>query len=165
MQARTLVLGDGNTLLMDEGAGVHVVNFLQSQCPGRDDLDLVDAGTLSFTLAGLLDGRERLVVVDAAELGGPAGAVRVFEGEAMDRFIVRHRKLSVHEVSLLDLLSMARLGGGLPAQRALIGIQPGRLDWGEQPSEAVAGAIPAAGSIALALIDRWRGRAVQSTES
>ena len=46
----TLVLGVGNVLLADEGAGVHAMRYLQ------DHYDLpnttyLDAGTLSFTLA------------------------------------------------------------------------------------------------------------------
>ncbi len=80
-----------------------------------------------------------------------------FEGEEMDRFLNRQRRLSVHEVSLVDLLAIARLTGLLPARRALIGIEPQSLDWGDAPTAPVAHAIAHAGAAALELIARWRG--------
>lgn len=158
---KTLVLGVGNSLLTDEGAGVHAVRHLAGRCGARDDVELIDAGTLSFSLAGAIDGCSALIVIDAAELKEAPGTVRLFEREAMDGFLTRNRKLSVHEVSLLDLLVMARLAGRLPERRALIGIQPKHMDWGEQPSEPVAAALPAAGDLVLSLIDRWSAHEAQ----
>ena len=49
----TLILGIGNTLLCDEGAGVHALNLLQSTYPDLQNLTFIDGGTLSFTLAAL----------------------------------------------------------------------------------------------------------------
>jgi hydrogenase maturation protease len=158
---KTLVLGVGNSLLTDEGAGVHAVRYLETHCGGRDDIELVDAGTLSFTLAGAIENCAALIVIDAAELREAPGTVRLFEREAMDRFLARNRSLSVHEVSLLDVLSMARLADRLPERRALIGIQPASIDWGEQPSERVAAALSTAGNLALSLIDRWSAHEAQ----
>lgn len=153
---KTLVLGIGNALLQDEGAGIHVVRMLADQTAGRDDIELMDGGTLSFTLAGAIEDADQLIVIDAAQLGDAPGATRVFEGEQMDAFVGGNRKRSVHEVSLVDLLMIARLADHLPERRALIGIQPQNIDWGEQPSPAVAAALPHACSHALQLIEAWR---------
>lgn len=155
MTAKTLVLGVGNTLLTDEGAGVHTIRYLRQRYGARADVEFVDAGTLSFTLAGLIEDVDRLIIVDAAQLRDAPGTVRVFEGDAMDGFLGGNRKLSVHEVSLIDLLAIARLSERLPARRALVGIQPQAVDWGEKPTAAVAGAIPQAGELVVGLIDRW----------
>lgn len=157
MDRRTVVLGVGNTLLADEGAGVHAVRAL-AQSPGADvacGVELVDAGTLSFSLAVLIEDAARLIVIDAAQLGEQPGAIRLFEGAEMDCFLGRPRR-SPHEVGLIDLLATAQLGGHLPAQRALVGIQPERVDWGELPSQAVAAAIPIACGMVRDLIARWR---------
>lgn len=156
-KARTLVLGVGNTLLCDEGAGVHAVRFLQERFGDTAEAEFVDAGTLGFALAGLVQGVDGLIVIDAAQLGETPGTVSVFVGDAMDRFLRNNRKLSVHEVSLLDLLAVARLAEGLPARRALIGIQPQSFEWGERPSEPVAQAIPRVGALAMSLIEGWHG--------
>jgi hydrogenase maturation protease len=151
----TLILGLGNVLLTDEAAGAAVLGALAPLAAADPDLTLYDGGTLSFTLAGPIGDAARLIVVDAAAMGDAPGTVRVFEGEAMDRQLSQHAK-SVHEVSLADLFDIARLTDSLPAQRALVGIEPERVDWGEQLSPPVAAAIPAAVEQVQALLQRWR---------
>jgi len=150
-----LVLGVGNTLLGDEGAGVHAMRELERRCeePG---VEFADGGTLSFTLAGLIESARSLIVMDAAQMHAAPGSVGVFEGERMDEFLGSERKRSVHEVSLLDLMALAALAGHLPERRALIGIQPESIDWSERPGELVTRAIPAACERARELIERWR---------
>jgi hydrogenase maturation protease len=90
-------------------------------------------------------------------LNAPPGTVQVFEGEEMDRFLGSQRKRSVHEVGLLDLMTIARLTDALPPRRALIAVQPEFLDWADTPTPAVAAAIPRACDLANGLIERWRG--------
>lgn len=150
----TLVLGVGNNLLTDEGVGIHVINRLQEQFPHKESVTFVDGGTLSFSLAGLLAEHDQLIVVDAARTGGSPGSVVCYEGSDMDRYLTGNRQ-SVHEVSLTDLLDIARLSDHYPEKRALVGIEPGSLDWGEKPSDPVAKAIPSAVRMVIDLIDRW----------
>ncbi len=151
-----LVLGIGNSLLRDEGAGIHALNQLREQLADRDDITFLDGGTLSFTLAGAIEETSRLIVLDAAQLDAAPGHSQVFEGAEMDAFIGSNRKRSVHEVSLLDLLAIAHLGDRLPPQRALIGIQPAEIDWGEHPSATVAAAMPKICAQAIRLIEAWQ---------
>ena len=150
-----LVLGIGNVLLGDEGAGVHAMRRLEqgARLPG---VEFADGGTLGFTLAGLIESKPALIVLDAAEMKAAPGSVAGFEGSRMDEFLGSERKRSVHEVGLLDLMAVAALGGRLPPRRALIGIQPQTIDWSETPSAAVAQAIPRACEHARQLIERWR---------
>jgi len=153
---KTLVLGIGNTLLTDEGVGVHVLDRLgATDLP--EDVELLDGGTLSFTLAGPIEEADALVVVDAANLKSTAGSLQVFEGQDMDAFLMGNRKSSVHEVGLTDLRAIAILAGHWPERRALVAIQPEAVDWGEDPTPAVAAAIPPAVDAVLGLIRRWRG--------
>lgn len=154
--AKTLILGIGNVLLRDEGAGIHALRRLGEVLDGRADMELLDGGTLSFTLAGAIEDAERLIVIDAAQLDAVPGTTRVFIGEDMDRFVGGSRKRSVHEVGLIDLMSIARLADRLPAERALVGIQPQDLDWGEAPSPAVAAALPVACRQVLDLLETWQ---------
>lgn len=150
-----LVLGIGNTLLCDEGCGVHVIRYLQKHnAQSRPDMCFLDGGTLSFTLAGFLENTAQLILVDAAELHAEPGAIRTFVDTQMDTFLGTS-KHSAHDVGLLDLLNIARLTDHLPNKRALIGIQPQRVEWGYQPSRAVAKAIPKAAKVVLELIDVW----------
>ena len=151
----TLILGIGNNLLTDEGVGIHVVRHLQERHADSRDLTFLDGGTLSFTLAGPIAEHDNLIVVDAARLGGPPGSIRCFEGAEMDRYLTGNRA-SVHEVGLMDLFDISRLSGTFPDHRALIGVEPESLDWGEFPSPAVAPTIAPAASMALELARRWR---------
>ena len=154
--ARTLVLGIGNTLLGDEGIGVHVVNRLQRQRAPLDDVDFVDGGTLSFVLAEPIEEADSLIVIDAAQLGAAAGEVRVFEGTDMDHFVANNMHSSVHEVSLYDLLTITLLAGRLPPRRVLIGVQPGIIDWSDSLSSPVAAAVPGLCETVHGILARWQ---------
>lgn len=152
---RTVVLGIGNILLSDEGVGIRALDSIRSEC-GDHDVEYVDGGTLSFTLAGTLSDCDRLIVIDAANLKSEPGTVRLFRNEEMDRFVYAGGKRSVHEVGLGDLMSMAGLAGELPSERALIGIQPHKVDWGEELSEPVSAAMPNVCRHAVELIRSWQ---------
>jgi hydrogenase maturation protease len=153
MSATTLILGIGNTLFRDEGVGVEVIRRLEGAGDLRD-VNLIDGGTLSFTLAPAIADSPRLIVVDAAILNAPPGSVHVFEGEAMDQQLSGKGK-SVHEVSLMDLMDMARLSGTLPRRRALVGIEPDEVDWGDTLTPAVEAAVPLALAEIRRLLARW----------
>jgi len=144
---KTLVLGLGNTLLGDEGIGVHALeplrNFIDQSEPDLANLiEILDGGTLSFTLAAAIEDCGQLIVIDAARLDATPGTVRVFEDRAMDHFLGTGKRSSVHEVSLLDLMAVAALSGHLPQHRALIGVEPEYIDWADEPTPAVSQAIP-----------------------
>lgn len=153
--APTLVLGFGNVLLSDDGAGIQLLSRLRSNL-GDAAADFVDAGTLSFSLLTYVEAAQSMLVFDAADLGGTPGTVRLFEGAAMDRFLTSSRRRTVHEVGLIDLLDMARLQDCLPHRRALLCIQPARIDWSEMLSAPVAEALPEAARQATDLLRRWQ---------
>ncbi|MDO9385367.1 MAG: hydrogenase maturation protease, partial [Thiobacillus sp.] len=70
---KTLVLGIGNTLLTDEGVGIHVLQALAPELANWPDVTLLDGGTLSFTLAGPIEEADALIVVDAANIKSKPG--------------------------------------------------------------------------------------------
>ena len=152
---KTLLLGIGNTLLTDEGAGVHALNLFELYHPDTPNLTCIDGGTLSFTLAAYIEDCDNLVVFDAAELNAPAGTVKTMVGEEMDAFLGASRR-SPHEVGLLDLFDIARLTGSLPENRALIGIQPGKMDWGMSPTQPVSQALDPAVREAWQILTSWQ---------
>ncbi len=155
MEMGILVLGLGNSLLMDEGVGIHLVRSLEPQLGGRSDVTLLDGGTLSFSLAGALAEHPALIILDAADIGGsPPGTVSCFEGDAMDNYLKGGRR-SVHEVSLGDLLDITRLSDHLPVRRALVGVKPEKMEWGERLSPRVAAAMDEARGRVVELVEQW----------
>lgn len=153
-RSSTLVLGIGNTLLTDEGVGVHVIIRLAEKHAGMPGVTFLDGGTLSFSLAGQLASHDQLIVVDAAYSGKSPGSVVCYEQEDMEKYMKGNRK-SVHEVGLGDLLDMARLAGHYPGRCALIGIEPFSMEWGETLSPVVEGSVSTAMDAVLRLLNRW----------
>lgn len=152
---KTIILGVGNTLLSDEGVGIHVLDALTRNGLPREGIDLIDGGTLSFTLAVAIEEADQLIVVDAAQLKSPPGTLRLFRGQEMDDFLRGQKKSSVHEVGLTDLMAIAQLTERWPEKRALVAIQPEKVDWGDAPTAPVQLAIPEACRQIEALLEEW----------
>lgn len=105
-----LVLGIGNVLLGDEGAGVHAVRRLEQEA-WPPHVTLLDGGTGGFHLLSLFQEFERIVLVDATIDGEPPGTVRVIR----PRFASDYpRTLSAHDIGLKDLVESAALLGHSP---------------------------------------------------
>ena len=153
--SNTLLLGIGNTLLSDEGAGIHALNLFKLYHPDVPNLTYIDGGTLSFTLAAYIEDCDNLIVFDAAELKAPAGTVKAMVGGDMDTFLGAARR-SPHEVGLLDLFDIARLTESLPENRALIGIQPQHIEWGMSPTGPVEQALVTAVEAAESILVQWK---------
>jgi hydrogenase maturation protease len=156
---KLVVLGIGNTLMSDDGVGIHVIRELQGRQKDRllpeGNIEILDGGTLGFLLVDRLAGADGMVVVDAANLGEAAGSVRVIDDAEIDRFLDDNPSLSVHEVGLVDLLQMMALSGQTPRLRALVGIQPEMIDWGTEMSPSVAAGVPKASRAVTQVLTQW----------
>ena len=148
------VVGIGNSLLTDDGAGIHTLErFAEDNTD--DGVCCLDGGTVGLALLDRLSNLDGLVALDAMILGKRPGAVTVLQGEDMDSHL-RNQRGSVHEVGLSDLMDALRLRGELPKHRALIGIEPEDMDWGTEPTPTVAAAVPKAAALAEDLVRDWR---------
>ena len=96
--------------------------------------------------------------IERAGLVEPArsdAGYRLYGPAELQKLRTLRELLRDHEVGLTDLRSIAILAGHWPERRALIGIQPQKLDWGDYPTPEVAAAIPAACRQVNSLIDGW----------
>lgn len=109
MENNTLVLGIGNLLLNDEGAGIRVVNRLEKE--NYKSADLMDGGTGGFHLLGFIQSYKKIIIVDASLDQYPAGNVRVLHPKYAKEF---PHQLSAHEIGLKDLIDAAFLLGNVP---------------------------------------------------
>jgi len=151
----TLVIGIGNNLLTDDGAGVHVIERLR-EAGLPEHVELVDGGTLGFALLEQVESAQRLIVVDAAQMDAEPGTVRSFRDRDMDVYLSTCRRSSVHEVNLMDVISAARFRGMMPARYALVGIQPVSVDWGSEPTEPVARGVAEATRLIIEMVNEER---------
>ena len=147
------VVGIGNSLLRDDGVGIHALEDFARDNP-FENVTCIDAGTVGLALMDRLCELDGLVALDAMRLGKAPGTVTVLEGADMDCHLRNHHG-SVHELGLSDLMDALRLSDDLPAKRALIGIEPGDIDWGTEPTDSVAAAIPVATARLRELLGEW----------
>jgi hydrogenase maturation protease len=138
--ATTLILGLGNTIMSDDGIGPKVIEQLQQDKHLPDDVSLLDGGTLGLDLLPYLEEIQRLIIVDAVEIGQPAGTCVRLAGD--DVPMALETKLSPHQMGMKDLLAVARLMGHLPDEILLIGVQPACLEMDTELTPAVAAALP-----------------------
>ena len=68
----TIVIGVGNLLRCDDGAGIHVVNLLKREAP---HIDAEDVAMGSIEILEAMKGYDRVIVIDAVRTGAEPGAV------------------------------------------------------------------------------------------
>jgi hydrogenase 3 maturation protease len=132
----TIVLGIGNQLGGDDAAGNRVVDILNQRQRGAKALPTteimaIDVGTAPDSYTSVIRRRrpELLIVIDAADMGLPPGALRtIAPGE------IRTLSFSTHLVPLSLFMSYVKEFCG---KIVLVGIQPERTKIGTDVSKAV----------------------------
>lgn len=136
---KVLILGVGNLLLKDDGFGVHLINALKDiEFP--NNISVIEAGTVSHQLIPLLREMSHLIVIDVVEAGDTPGSLFRFSPDDMQ--FPSEQKVSLHQMSLIDVLRMAELIGGKP-KTVIIGVQPKDVtSWSLELSDELEAAIP-----------------------
>lgn len=144
---RIMVMGVGNPMMRDEGAGPRAVEIIMRSFDFPDNVEVVDCGTMGYTILDVLREVDHLIVIDA--LRDPElepGTVVRLEPEDFAQNQVLH---SLHDVRLPEVLQAAGLIGRSPKTVA-IGIQIESIEeWVLELSEPVEAALPFAVAAAL----------------
>jgi hydrogenase maturation protease len=135
-----LVLGLGNVLLGDDGAGPAVVAALRDRYDPAAGTLLLDGGTLGLSLLPYLEDARRVILVDAVAADAPAGTLVRLEGDDVGPVVAT--RLSPHQVGVADLLEGARWHEREPAQLILLGVVPESIELGVGLSAPVRLALP-----------------------
>jgi hydrogenase maturation protease len=123
----TLVVGLGNPLRGDDGVGIRVVQAL-AEYDLPHNVEVLDGGTQGLGLVNLLEGQQRVIFVDAADVGQtPGNFVRFTLSEA--RLLGNETQLSVHTAGLREALLLAQALKMLPPEVIIFGMQPESLAW------------------------------------
>jgi len=131
-----LVLGLGNRLMTDDALGGWVIDALANRYRLPEGVKALDGGTLGLDLLPCLEDVEKLLIVDALNLGARPGAVFRLSGDEVPRAFAG--KLSVHQMGLRDLLAVAELQGHLPDEVVIWGAQSGSVEMGLTMTRPVA---------------------------
>lgn len=153
MSRRTLVLGLGNSVRSDDGVGLAVVERLRSE-PLPSGVALESAGTCGLGILDLVVGFERLVLVDAIDIGRPPGTVLELELDDLQRTMPLHCASS-HDADLDAALAAGRrLGLDLPEEVIIVAVQVAdTVTLAERLTPAVAAAVDEAVEALRRLID------------
>ena len=152
-QNRKVVLGLGNLLNRDEGLGVQALKLLDAQLRQQTQFELLDGGVLGLNLLMIVEECSHLLILDAVNVGRPAGTVVELRKEEIPLY--SGVKLSQHQVTFQEVLGLANIRGYLPEHLHLIGIQPEDLSIGLELSPTVARALPQAVQKARLVLERW----------
>jgi hydrogenase maturation protease len=124
---KILVIGIGNTLLQDEGIGVHIIQALQKmEIP--DNINLVDGGTEELDLMEYSNkGIDKVIIIDAIRGGTKPGTTfRLSPNEIM---ATTKHIYSMHQKDLVDAFKMIDLFAKKPKEIVIIGVVPKETEW------------------------------------
>jgi hydrogenase maturation protease len=136
--AKTVVLGLGNILHCDDGAGAQVISRLRADRRVPADVSLVEGGTLGLELLPYVWDCGRLIVIDAIDVGEVPGALVRMSGEELNSLPTNS---SVHQLGVSDLLVALRMLAERQPEVVLLGVQPENTDWSSELSLGVAATV------------------------
>lgn len=141
-----LVTGLGNPLMADEGIGVLLVQKLallsQNQdISGCDDVEFYDGGVGGLSLLYKIEKRDKVILIDCARMGTPAGTIRRFT-PAEVRTIKALEHFSLHEMDILKVFELAEQLGNAPGEIVIFGIEPKIIAFDSTLSDIIQQNIP-----------------------
>ncbi len=135
---KIIVVGVGNSIHSDDGAGIHALERLQRDPRVPSGVTFLDGGTFGIELLAYLHECTRLLLLDAVDVGETPGTLVQMSGRGL-------RSLpggaSVHQLGVADLLATLPLVSDIPREIVLLGVQPASTDWGTQLSAPVEAAL------------------------
>lgn len=155
-RGQTLVIGLGNPIMGDDGAGLAALERLEREWRLPAGVVPVDGGTWGMRLLPLLEDAGAVLLLDAIDAGRAAGTLIVLEREELPRML--GHKLSPHQIDLSEVLALGELRGSLPTRLAAIGIQPARIEMSASLSPEVASGLAAMAAAATARLAAWGHR-------
>ena len=152
-----LVLGLGNLVHADDGVGVHAIERLQKDPRVPPGVVLIDGGTQGLALLPHISGFQRLLVIDAVDVGEPPGTIVRLEGKALDKL---PGKPSVHQLGFADLMVAFKLLGEMPEEVVVLGVQPLSTEWSAELTPPVNEGMDRLIAAVLEQLTSWTARPV-----
>jgi hydrogenase maturation protease len=153
MTQKVALIGLGNILMRDEGVGVRAVEYLQERCQLPPELEIIDGGTAGLDLLPYLEGRDRVLFVDAVNFRREPGYIGVLENQEVPALF--NAKDSLRHLGLLDVLAAAQLLDLAPREICLIGIQPALIETGLELSPLLQDRLPWLAARIITRLQDW----------
>ena len=135
------VLGIGNTLLGDEGVGVHVVERLREKYHFSPEIALINGGCGGLNLYFILEQHDPVIIIDALSPdSGVPGSLHIISGDMLTG--EETGGCSAHHVGIRDVLMLLQALATSPADLVLVGVVPAMLDYDFRLSSIVERQMP-----------------------
>ncbi len=147
---KVAVVGLGNILMGDDGAGVRVIESLERLGSLPGNVSLVRGETAGIAILPHVEEADLVILIDSVRFGGKYGEVRVFRDEEIQTD--RAPAVSMHDVGAKDLVSILRLASSHLPRLLLVGIEPKNVSSSVLLSPEVESGLKGAVKIVLAEI-------------
>jgi hydrogenase maturation protease len=157
---KTLILGLGNPILGDDGAGWRVAENIAKVMANQPEIEIDCVSLGGLSLMERLTGSERAILIDAIFTGKkPVGSISKFTLNDLPDLTAGH-SASAHDTSLRNALNVGR-SMSIPLPRdedvIIIAIETKNVyDFTEELSPAVAAAVPEAAKTILELLENQK---------
>jgi hydrogenase maturation protease len=141
---KTLVLGLGNTILSDDGVGIHVARLIKEKLP---DIDVIEASAAGFRVVDEIIGYDKLILIDSIRTkNGQPGNYYKF---GIEEFKSTLHHSSPHDMDMFSALElMKKHDADLPKEIIIYAIEVKDIfTFSEECTEKVAEFIPEITSI------------------
>jgi len=131
------IIGLGNSAMADDGVGLRIVEHCARSGleRGFEAVAIADEGTR--LLSYLTRDTEKIVLVDAVDMGLEPGEYRLFRPDEVESRKRPKRGLTSHEGDILKVLQLAASLGYPVPRITILGIQPENVGPGLELSEAL----------------------------
>ena len=166
MENKTIIVGLGNPILTDDGVGVKVAYQIESSLADHKPHNLIitEASVGGLRLMELLEGFDRAIIIDAIQTnnGHKPGEIFKMNLDDLRRISPTQHSSSAHDTSLVTALDAGKaLGMKLPDEIVIFAVEVTNiLDFNENPTPAVARAIPVVTKMVLDIINKEETRQV-----
>ncbi len=137
---RALVIGVGNELRGDDGAGVWVARRLRAD-PRAVGIDVREEQGDATRLLGAWRGYGTTIVIDAARSGATPGTVQRLDASDAPLAGAADCSTSTHALALGETIELARTLGQLPARVIVYAIEGRAFELGDSISESTRAAV------------------------
>lgn len=120
---RLLILGLGNYLMGDDGAGIHLIKELRKE-KIPVGVKLIEAGTAPINYLEEISKSKKLIAVDIIKGGEKSGTVYKLNLKDLKETAVN----DAHGFSLFDVINIAQSITGLPKEVDIYGIEPQKVN-------------------------------------
>lgn len=143
------ILGVGNTIVGDEGFGVHVVRYLDEHYRFPDQVLLQDGGTAGIYLSPFLEECNQVFVIDVVDLDAEPGSLHYYSSADVKAGKISTR-MSPHQLGLLEILEICKLRDAAPEHLEFYCVVPKNLDTSIELSAEVAPRVKEVADIVIA---------------